>query len=430
MPHYTFVTLLEGVSALRRKGLNHRNYTFADAAERANQRFILALLVCAISVSACAQEFTPDQVVFPIRDFKPEIKLLALAVKFGTGFCLDPNCRFVGTNYHVAKVLGKHIRIKGVSSAQLYLDSNPSEVGAQDVRLAGGASLKYLLAHDLAIYEMKHPLKGFHGIGLEIDNLEKGIDAEIYAYPLDWNPRRKLVCWRSKFLGPTQQGLLAFSNEEGRVRGGASGGIVVDSKTHKIVGILSALADEDHVVLAVPIEELVNFVARTQPYLQETLFPKTVFVSPVAADLYAPYPWPRIESLSRRLVEPPEILRLRRAAQHLAESMKNFTATETFAWGRDNREPEAVDAYDTLIVDGQQRWRRPGTNKFYDSAPFPNLHASIVPGEQWSEFPKMVGTDYNLKIRQAPDALVGGQTVRVFQYAANVEDRICSFESV
>jgi hypothetical protein len=42
----------------------------------------------------------------------------------------------------------------------------------------------------------------------------------------------------------------------------------------------------------------------------------------------------------------------------------------------------------------------------------------------------MVGTELNLKIHQAPDAVVGGRTVHVFQYAANVEDRVCLFRSV
>jgi hypothetical protein len=42
----------------------------------------------------------------------------------------------------------------------------------------------------------------------------------------------------------------------------------------------------------------------------------------------------------------------------------------------------------------------------------------------------MVGTELNLKIHQAPDAVVGGRTVQVFQYAANVEDRVCVFWSV
>jgi hypothetical protein len=60
-----------------------------------------------------AQEFVPERVVFPITDFKPDITYVAaISIKFGTGFCLDPDCRFVGTNYHVAKLIGKYIRIK------------------------------------------------------------------------------------------------------------------------------------------------------------------------------------------------------------------------------------------------------------------------------------------------------------------------------
>ena len=42
----------------------------------------------------------------------------------------------------------------------------------------------------------------------------------------------------------------------------------------------------------------------------------------------------------------------------------------------------------------------------------------------------MVGTELSLKIHQAPDAVVGGRTVHVFQYAANVEDGVCLFRSV
>ena len=110
--------------------------------------------------------------------------------------------------------------------------------------------------------------------------------------------------------------------------------------------------------------------------------------------------------------------------------MRNFTATETFAWGRDNREPEVTDAYETLIVDGWQRWRRQGNKKSYDNVPFPPLNGSIVSGAEWSELPRMVGTELNLKIHQAPDAVVGGRTVHVFQYAANLEDEVCVFRSV
>jgi len=381
----------------------------------------------------CAQEFVPEKVVFPITDFKPDItRLPPLALKFGTGFCLDQDCRFVGTNYHVAKLMGKYVRIKGVFSAHLYVDSDPDDAGAENVSLSAGGSLKFTLAHDLAIYEMRRPLKNFHGVGFDAEDFDSSLEADIYGYPFNGNPKRGLVRWHGKFLGKTPQGLFAFAYEEGCVRGGASGGIVVDTKTKKIIGILNSIGEgKDRIALAVPVKELSDFVKRAQPYLQATLFPKTVFVSPVAADLYRPYTWPRVEGLSRRPVEPPEVLDLRRTAQHLADSMRNFAATETFAWGHDNRAPEATDAYETLIVDGEQSWRRPGARKFYAQVPFPpSISTSVVPGSDWSYLPQMVGTEVNLKIHHAPDAVVGGRIVHVFQYAATAEDGVCGFRRV
>jgi hypothetical protein len=434
--HFLLINLLAGFAPSRqdlipcRYGSGRPGKGFH--APRLGLAFLLLVLLFALALPAGAQEFIPERVVFPITDFKPDIKHLApFAVKFGTGFCLDPDCRFVGTNYHVAKVMGKYVRIKGVFSTHRYLDSDADDAGAQDINLAGGGSLKYTPAHDLAIYEMRHPVKNFHGIGFDADNLENNPEVDIYAYPLNWNPKRGLVHWHGKFIGKTHQGLLAFSYEEGRVSGGASGGIVVDNGTKKIVGILNGIGEgTDRVALAVPVGELSDFVTRAQPYLQASLFPTSVFVSPVAADLYPPYLWPRAESLSQRPMEPAEVVKLRRTAQHLAESMRNFTATETYAWGRDNREPEVTDAYETLIVDGAQRWRHQGNKKFYAYIPFPPLSNFIVPGAEWSELPRMVGTELNLKIHQAPDAVVGGRTIHVFQYGANIEDRACRFGSV
>lgn len=382
----------------------------------------------------CAQEFVPEKAVFPITDFKPDVKHpFPLTLKFGSGFCLDQECQFVGTNYHVAKLMGKHVRIKGVFSTHLYLDSAADDVGAENVNLAeGSGSLQFTPAHDLAIYEMRRPLKNFHGIGFDADDNNSSIEADIYAFPFNGNPKRQLVRWHGNFLGKTPQGLLAFAYEEGRVRGGASGGIVVNSKTKKIIGILSSTGEsKDRIALAVPVKELADFVTRAQPYLQASLFPKSVFVSPVAADLYPPYRWPRVEGLSQRPAEPPEVFELRRTAQHLADSMRNFAATETFAWGRDDREPEMTDAYETFIVDGLQSWRRPGGRKFYSNVPLPLLlNMSVVPGAEWSYLPQMVGTELKLKIHRAPDAVVGGRTVHVFQYAANAEDRVCFFRHV
>jgi hypothetical protein len=335
----------------------------------------------------------------------------------------------VGTNYHVAKLMGSYVRIKRVFSAHRYLDSSPNDAGAQDTEFAGGGSLKYSPAHDLAIYEMRRPLEGLHGIRYDTHNLENSSEADIYAYPFKGNPKRSLVRWHAKFIGKTREGLLAFRYEEGSLRGGASGGIVVDSRTKKMVGILSELGtDNGRIALAVPVKELSDFVTRAQPYLQATIFPRTVFISPIAADLYPPYIGPRAEGFSQRTAEPPEVVRLRRTAQHLADSMRNFIATQTFTWGRNHGEPEATDAYETLIVDGSQRWRRPRTKKIYNEVPLPPLNGFIIPGAEWSDLPAMVGTELNLKIHQAQDSIVGGRTVHVFQYSAKSQDRVCGFK--
>jgi hypothetical protein len=205
----------------------------------------------------------------------------------------------------------------------------------------------------------------------------------------------------------------------------------VDSRTKKIVGILNeATESPDRIALAVPIQELSDFVMRVQPYLQAALFPKSVFVSPVAADLYAPYVWPHDNHLSSRPGETHEVSKLRSTAQHLADSMWNFSSIQTFAWGSGNRAPDATDSLETLMTDDGQRWRRPGSKKFYERIPFPSLDEWVIPGSEWSSLPQLVGWELNLKIHQAPNALVGGRTIQVFQYAASVEDRVCSFEYV
>src|SRR6204780_3395495 len=54
---------------------------------------------------------------------------IGIEVKFGTGFCLDLACRFIGTNYHVAMIVRAH-KIKGEKVIQRYLASGPDDEGA------------------------------------------------------------------------------------------------------------------------------------------------------------------------------------------------------------------------------------------------------------------------------------------------------------
>ena len=96
------------------------------------------------------------QTVVPIT--KLRIRELYATINFGSGFCLEPECRFIVTNYHVAKAMGKHFSVHHDHVVQRWLASGSSDEGATE----NG----YNPLHDLAILELQRSLshKGFHGL--------------------------------------------------------------------------------------------------------------------------------------------------------------------------------------------------------------------------------------------------------------------------
>ncbi|MHB8501426.1 MAG: S1 family peptidase [Candidatus Acidiferrales bacterium] len=404
-----------------------------------------------LSCSALAQEDSqhsrpplPNSSVIHGPDFNTTVlpisylKFLGLGVEgsFGTGFCLDPECRFIGTNYHVA-VLARPRKIKGQKVTHLYLATGPNDEGATVNDCLSTAPMKYTLNRDLAIFELNHSVPHHSGVTFSLDDLEIGQEVDIYAYPKEGiSPIRSLLRFNGAFKGQTSTGLLAFdySLSSGKaIRPGASGGIVVDSKTQKIVGILSAIArNGETVALAVPIQALADFVSRVQPILAQSIFPPAKGISIVLADLYPKFaPPPPSYILEHRPEEPAEVKMLRSKAQLLADSMRNFIAVQTFAWGSGNKMPAASSAYEVRVLDGYQRFRKyPDGKREFRDVPFPPLLINAInPGGEWSQLPAMVGTDLGLKIHQAANAVVNGRRLKVYQYWADTEDGVCRFKS-
>jgi len=379
-----------------------------------------------------AQDF--DKTVVPIT----ELKLVGLALegKFGTGFCLDPECRFIGTNYHVA-MMARPRKIKGEKVIQRYLATGPEDEGATVNDGPSVGPMKYTVSRDLAIFELRHPLAHHHGVAFSLDDLEFGQEIDIYAYPKESiNPIRSLLQFHGTFKGQTITGLLAFDyglSADKAIRPGASGGIVVDSKTRQIVGILNEIATNgEAIAMAVPVQSLADFVSKVQPYLAQNIFPSTKGISPVSGDLYPRFvPPPPVDTLQHRPEEPAEVKALRSKAQLLADSMRNFVAVQTFAWGSGDKAPVSELAYEVQVLDGNQRFRKyPDGKKHFKDLPLPPLNNVIGTGGEWSELPWMVGTKLGLKIHQAPDAVVNGRRMKVFQYRADAENGVCSFRSI
>jgi hypothetical protein len=415
------------------------------------REIISILIACSSLASAAAQGALPShsKTVVPVtivhsQDFSEtvvpitEVKLgFGMRADFGTGFCLDATCRFIATNYHVA-LISQPRKIKGVEVIQRHLATGPDDEGAT-VNAAISASVRpmtYTLSHDLAIFELRHPLPHHHGVGFSLADLQSGQEVDIYAYPMNAiNPIRSLVRFQGTFERETTTGLLAFAYSYSGDKGigpGASGGIVVDRKTQQIVGILTAIGvSAEAVALAVPVQSLLDFLSKVRPYLAHTIFPSAKGFSPVSTDLYPKFMPLPAEIVDRRPEEPLEVQILRTKAQLLTDSMRNFIAVQTFAWGSEDRERTAEAAYEVRVFDGNQRFREhPDGKRELLDVPFPPVEPSMRPGSDWSDLPQMVGTKLKLKIHQAPDVVVNGRQVKVFQYRADVEDRLCSFMTV
>ena len=388
-----------------------------------------------IVVPISSVRFTPSAKL-GISGLSPKVNMKA---SFGTGFCLDARCRFIATNYHVAVSARVH-KIKGEKIIQRYFATGPDDKEAtanvlhDDVR-------PYSQKRDLAIFELRRSLPRHHGLTFSLDELQVGQEVDIYGYPRGMiNPVRKLTRFPATFKGPTTSGLLAFDYELSPVRvEGSSGGIIVDRKTEKIVGVMTRT--NETVAVAVSVQTLADFVSKVQPFLAQRIFPTSMEVSPVSADLHPKFePPPDFHSkfvpshageLQPRPVEPYEVAVLREKAQYLANSMRDFIAVQSFAWGSGDEEPKAQAEYEVRVIDGDQRYRSyPAGKKELAEIPFPPLNGWTIPGDEWLKLAKMVGTEYRLKVHEAAESIMNGRRMKVFQYFSSVEDNMCAFQAI
>ena len=60
----------------------------------------------------------------------------------------------------------------------------------------------------------------------------------------------------------------------------------------------------------------------------------------------------------------------------------------------------------------------------------PRLKGWAHGSEEWAELPKMLGTEYKLKIHRAADMEIDGKKIKIFQYRAESEDKLCPFEPI
>ena len=426
---------------------------------------LLSLFVCFwLSIITVAQEPSrrtanaPDranlntdlaEVVVPIssRNVYPLVKLdlgglhrqpsigpgVARQSIYGSGFCLDPACSFIVTAYHVA-VKTQKSKILKQKVVQRYFATGPNDKGATPIYIPNLGVLAFAKQRDLALLELEHPLSHHHGLGFYLDEMRVGQEVDIYGYPAPVHGQwRYLGKFPAKFKAPTTSGLLAFDYVNNQTQAaGSSGGIVVDRETQKIIGILCESTYTR--AGAIPVQTLMDLVNKVQPFVAQKLFPRPGQIPPLSTDIYPKFIPPRAEDgVKRRPVESDEIRMLRNKAQYLADTIQDYIAVQSYAWGTGESEPDVKAAYEVRVTHGTQTFRAypDGTREFpADGVPLPRRSAWVLPADEWSKLPKLVGTEMRLKIHQAPDNVVNNRRVQVFQYYAGVEDEVCEFEAV
>lgn len=384
-----------------------------------------------------AQDYS--NVVVPISSVNLRGPLVQAEI--GTGFCIDPGCEFIGTNYHVAASV-RHLKIKGARVIGRNLATGPNDEGATLNEIADGNSLRYNLGRDLAVFQLDKPLRNHHGPQFSTENLNIGQRVRIYAYPKGTiNPFRSLQAFDGTFVGQQENDLLLFDyvpNGDKRLRPGASGGIVVDSASGKVVGILCGLAKSDQrLVAAVPVQSLAEFLNKVQPLLAGAVFPiqtEAKWDQPDFYPEYEPEPQQSGEPQHRTAVsdESDAVKLLRERAQSLADGMRDFIAVQTFIWGSGNDHAEASDAYEVEVRDGSQKYREYyGGKKWRSDPPIPaGPSTGVTTGDDWSSLPLYIGTKTGVKIREAPEASLDGHRIRIFQFRGSAEDDPCETENV
>ncbi len=220
--------------------------------------------------------FRPDEVVVRIRkrhvDSKESLNQLGLSVTTsgGTGYCLGPGeCDFILTNYHVAERVGSPLEVDGEKVLQTYEATSPQDKDAVWQKSPQGSLIKLAPVRDIAIFRMKNPLVGMHGVPFSLRELHDGENVRIYGHP----GGKRLAMAEATFYRETTDGLLLFrvkAEDEKFVVPGISGSLVMNDQ-NEAVGIVQGIADEN-LASVVPVWSVADFVKKSQPDLYAKIF--------------------------------------------------------------------------------------------------------------------------------------------------------------
>ena len=411
--------------------------------------FVIVVLTLPTPVSA---ESTPqaDKLVIGLKHYGLHVGLLrqSVSVEIVTAWCVNPDCDVVITNYHAKEIIGPHTKIKGVKVLEVTSATSEGDHDARVVPTAHGP-MKFAPGRDISLLTMSEPLarKGMHAAPFYAGQLDPGQKITAMGFP-----GGKLRSIQGKFVQEYAEGLLGFEMAH-EVAPGISGALVIDEKG-RAVGLAIGFSSDHHLMYAVPVWSVADFIRKTKPQLYAKLFSGEVYRGKVnirvngeraqgepeepAFGVFAEdFPASLQEGFSPAAVLPETylllndalpntpierqnvsaaVLALRRSAQLMSLQMKNFVARQSLLLSNGE-----TWQHELQLVDGRQRFR---TIKGTDLFELP-IKGSLVPGAEWSELVKTIGFNPSLAVQFERDTTIENQALKVFHYQVRPEDQIC-----
>ncbi len=339
----------------------------------------------------------------------------------GTGWCLNRDCDWVITNYHVVKIPGEHVSVKGVKAAQIATPKGEHDLGTP--------------ISDIALIRVREPLSrtGMRAVPFYTGDLQPGQSVTVLGY--SGGKRERIT---GTFAEESDQGVLRFDLSQ-EVSPGISGGLVLDEPGRAIGLVFGISVPDAKAVYAVPVWSVAAFVHGLNPDLYASVFGNREDFSVDAAALDSTTPQRsgigsspilalpevylvQVEMSPTSLVAgdntAPAVMALRRSAQVAAEQLKNFTARQTlrFSGGK-------TWQHELQLVDGVQRFKSLGGGK--DFLELPSTPQGPVPGSDWADLVRNIASNHSLSIQFEGNITVDGRVVKIFRYQMHSEADIC-----
>jgi hypothetical protein len=446
------------------------------------KRNFLVCFVFLFSVFGAAEVAAQDKTLHPERILnriqKSNVVPGVLTVEAATTWCIDRGtCKYHVGSYHFdASVALRQPKIGGHRIVRTFSPTTAGDPEAISIRNAFHGFQRINPQLDFVVYEVDQPLsgEGVEGVDFYPYQLKPGDEATLYGYV---GIRGRLTKVPGHFTRELGNGVLEFNMQKpkGGNWPGVSGGLIVDTDNLAIGLVTEAEGDT---VQAVPVWAIADFIWHEQRDLYQRLFPhpKEIYQPPwvlpfwvtsideattqpgvevESAELRAddrslgdtaprPYlperylrlcePIPPVifprHALGNREEEPPDNRRAREQADSMVDRSKNLILGEDVWFGGDGtREVEA--RYEVRVVDGKQTIRllRAGEQESFQIVYSPTS-TGVAPGDAWLGMPGLIATKiHDLPILAAADRNLGGVKLKVFRFAAKVEDKACEFYS-